>query len=224
MSIQNLFKRIKYKIWKSSIKWYRTDSDMILGFCNKGKWRGVYRCSMDGSNSWEFCREGTKEWDRYHQKVYWQGRASPITFSEFKDKAPPLPQKLPPEAIRNVVVNLPEKEGPYSGAPDKLLHKIHACPGQRMPVHVVLMEDRYESALGDGIFRNFDSAFFDKNSAQSHIENDFEPNEFVQFQIRKLYLAAVGNGVILDTKDANISPFDHFSLRQVCDDLADRLD
>ncbi|MCK4792991.1 MAG: hypothetical protein KAV87_55185 [Desulfobacteraceae bacterium] len=208
----------------ASIEWYRTDSDLILGFCGKKGSRGVYRYWLNQSDTWEFCHAGTKEWDRYHQKVYRQGRADPIKFNELKGKVPPvpLPRQLPPKAIRDVV-DLPEKAAPYTSATNELLERINACPGRRLPAYVVLMEDRYESVLGDGTYRHFESAFFDESSAQSHIENDFEPHEFIEFHIREVHLVASENGVVLDTKGAKISPFDHFGLRQICDDLAAKI-
>ena len=220
-AIRSLFDSAKHAILMSSIEWYRTDSALILGFCGrKGSW-GVYCYWLDESDTWEFCHAGTKEWDRFHQKVYWQGRADPITFNELKGKVPPIPRKLPPKAIHDVV-HLPEKEAPLplTSVTNELIERINACPGRRLPAYVVLMEDRYETALGDGCYRDFESAFFDESSAKSHIKNDFEPHEFIEFQIRKVHLFSSENGVVLDTKGAKISPFDHFGLRQICDDLA----
>jgi hypothetical protein len=218
-AIRSLFDSAIHSILTHSIEWFRTDSDLILGFCGKkGSW-GVYRYWLNQSDTWEFCHAGTKEWDRYHQKVYWKGDADPIKFNELKGKVPPFPRKLPPRAICDVA-DLPEKEEPYTSATNELLEKINTSPGRRLPVYVVLMENRYETVLGDGCYRDFESAFFDESSAKSHIENDFEPHEFVEFHIRKVHLMTKENGVILDTKGANISPFDHFWLKQICEDLA----
>jgi hypothetical protein len=217
-TIRSLFDSIKHSILTNSIEWFRTDSDLILGFCGKkGSW-GVYRYWLNESDTWEFCHAGTKEWDRYHQKVYWKGDADPIEFNELKDKVPPIPRKLPPRSIRDLV-DIPEKEAPYTSVTNRLLEKINVCHGGRLSVYVVLMEDRYETVLGDGCYRDFESAFFDESSAQSHIEKDFEPHEFIEFHIRKVHLMAKENGVVLDTKGAKISPFDHFGLRQICEDL-----
>ena len=223
-AIRSLFDSAKHAILTRSIEWYRTDSDLILGFCGrKGSW-GVYCYWLDESDTWEFCHAGTKEWDRFHQKVYWQGRADPVTFNELKDKVPPIPHQLPPKAIRDVV-DLPEKEEPLplTSVANKLLVRINACPGRRLTVYVVLMENKYDTVFGDGCYRDFESAFFDESSAQSHIKNDFEPNEFLEFPIRKVHLVASENWVVLDTKGAKISPFDHFRLQQICDNLAAKI-
>lgn len=221
-AIRSLFNAIKHAIRTCSIEWYRTDSDLILGFCGRKGFGGVYCYWLDESDTWEFFHDGTKEWDRFHQKVYWQGRADTIKFSELKGKVPPVPPKPPRKATRGTV-DLPEKEAPYTSATKELLEKITACAGKRLPVYVVLMENRYETVFGDGCFRHFESAFFDESSAQSHIENDFEPHEFIEFHIREVHLVASENGVVLDTKGAKISPFDHFGLRQICDDLAAKI-
>ena len=208
--------------FKPPIEWYRTDNDLILGFCGKKGHIGVYRYWLNRSDDWEFCPAGTKLWDRYHQMVYWQGRADPCTVKELKGEVPPLPRKFPPPT-RYHITDPPEQETPNALAGSKLYERVNSVPDKRLAVYVVLMEDRYETVLGDGCFRNFESAFFDESSAQSHIENDFEPHEFIEFHIRKVHLVAGENGVVLDTKGAKISPFDHFTLQQVCDDLAAKI-
>jgi hypothetical protein len=177
---------------------------------------------LNESDTWEFFHPGTKEWDRFHQKVYWQGRADLIKFSELKGKVPPIPPK-PPRNAKHKVSASPEKEAPYQSATKELLEKIAASAGKRLPVYVVLMENRYETALGDGCFRNFESVFFDEPSAQSHIENDVEQHELLWFHIRKVHLIATENGVVLDTKGANISPFDHFGVQDICENLAKKI-
>jgi hypothetical protein len=139
-----------------------------------------------------------------------------------KGKVPPVPRKLPPKAIRDTV-DLPEKETPCRSVSKELFEKINTCPGRRLAVYIVLMEDTYETALGDGCFRHFESVFFDEESAQSHIENDLKPHEFIEFHIRKVHLLSSKNGVVLDTKNAKISPFDHFGLRQICEGLAAKI-
>ena len=88
---------------------------------------------------------------------------------------------------------------------------------------MVLEEDRYETVFGNGCFRHFESAFFDESSAQSHIDKDCEQHELLWFHIRIIHLVASDNGVVLDTKGAKISPFDHFGLGQICDDLSKKI-
>lgn len=221
-AIRSFFNVIKNAIRTCLIEWYRTDSDLILGFCGRKGFGGVYCYWLDQSDIWEFFHAGTKEWDRFHQKVYWQGRADPIKFRELKGKVPPVPPK-PPRSVKPNVSALPEKEAPYTSATKELLEKITSCEGKRLPVYVVLMEDRYETVLGDGCFRHFESVFFDESSAQSHIKNDVEQHELLWFHIRKVHLIATENGVVLDTKGANISPFDLFGVQEICECLADRI-
>ena len=205
-----------------SIEWYRTDSDIILGFCGKKGHKGVYRYVLNWSDDWEFCPPGTRLWDRYHQMVYYQGRANFCTYKELKGEVPPLPRRFPPPKSYHVT-DPPEIGTPNALPGSSLFERVNSAPDKKLPVYVVLKEDRYETVFGDGCFRNFESAFFDESSAQSHIENDFEPHEFIEFHIRRVYLMVKENGVILDTKGAKISPFDHFGLGQICDDLSRRM-
>jgi len=219
--IKSIFQTGMNAILMPSIEWYQ-DDDLILGFCgNKGS-RGVYRYWLNESDDWEFCPAGSRLWDRYHQKVYWQGRADLYPFKELKGKVPPLPRKFPPPKKYHVT-DPPEKKTSNALAGSKLFERVNSSLDKRLPVYVVLMEDRYETAVGDGCFRNFESAFFDRPSAESHIELDFEPHEFVAFHIRAVHLVARDDQLVLDTKNAELSPFDHFSLRQICDDLTAKI-
>jgi hypothetical protein len=222
IAIRSFINALKHAIRTSLIEWYRTNSDLILGFCGKKGFGGVYCYWLDQSDTWEFFHAGTKEWDRFHQKVYWQGRADPIKFKELKGKVPPLPPK-PSRNANPDVSALPGKKAPYTSATKELLDKITAYEGKRLPVYVVLMEDRYETAMGDGCFRYFESAYFDELSAQSHIENDVEQHELLGFHIRKVHLIATENGVVLDINGANISPFDHFGVQEICENLAEKI-
>ena len=220
--IKSFFSTWMNVILIASIEWYRTDSDLILGFLGKKGSRGVYRYWLNESDTWEFCHAGTKEWDRYHQKVYWKGDADPIKFNELKGKVPPIPRKLPPRAIPNVV-DLPRKKAPYTSVTNELLEKINACPGSRTRARRASRPRAASAAFGDGCFRHFESAFFDETSAQSHIDNDCEQHELLWFHIRIVHLVASEDGVVLDTKGAKISPFDHFGLGQICDDLSAKI-
>ena len=202
-----------------SIEWYRTYNETILGFCGKKGSRGVYRYILNWSDDWEFCPAGTKLWDRYDQMVYWQGKADPCTFKELKDEVPPIPREFPPP-IRYHVTDPPEKETPNALAGSKLFERVSSAPDKILPIYVVLVEDRYETVFGDGCYRNFESVFFDRNSAESHVELDFEPHEFVEFHIRALHLVAQNDRLVLNTDNDEISPFDHFTLGQICDYLS----
>jgi hypothetical protein len=205
-----------------SIEWYRTDNDLILGFCGKKGHRGVYLYWLNRSDDWEYCPAETKAWDHYHQMVYWQGRADSCTFEELKGEVPPLPREFPPPT-RYHVTDPPEKGTPNALAGSKLFERVNSVSDKRLPVYVVLEEDRYETVFGDGCFRNFESAFLDRRSAESHVELDFEPHEFIAFHIRLVHLVARDDQLVLDMNNAEISPFDYFSLQQICDDIAPKI-
>ncbi len=196
------------------ITWYRSD-DLILGFCGPSGTQGVYRFWLGESERWGFCSPETKSWDRYHQKVFLQGKADDCKFSDIVDEVPPLPTEFPPPAKYHVKDPSEKSVRPS----DELLKKIRAAPDERLPVCVVLYEDSYESALGDGIFRYFESAHLDDEAAKAHIDQYYASKKWSELYLRKVYLTLSVGSLALVTEDSNLSPFDHFTKEQIVSDL-----
>lgn len=203
------------------IEWYQSD-DLILGFCGFKGSLGVYRFFLDRSGEWQFCPPETRIWDCYHQKVYLQGRADPCSFSDLADRVPPLPAQFPPPQNFHTG-DPPEPPTPNVLPGSWVFEKVKDAPNRRLSIYVVLKEDTYESAVGDGIFRYFKSAHFDRKDAKSNIKKELKSSEFYSYHIRKIYLIISDNEVILDIKGCDLSPFDHFTRQQICDDLAKRI-
>jgi len=206
---------------KPPIEWYECDNDMILGFCGYRGDRGVYRYWLNRSDNWQFCPAETKAWDFYHQKVYLQGRADRIEFGALVGRVPPLPAQFPPPEKYHVT-EPPEPHTPNVLPGSKVFEKVNYAPTGRLPVYVVLREDMYESMVGDGIFRYFESAFFERTAAESYVKT-MESKEGYSFYIREVSLTISGNVVALVTKGCDLSPFDHFTRQQICDELAKRI-
>ena len=102
----------------------------------------------------------------------------------------------------------------------RVFEKVNAATGRRLPVYVVLREDKYESAVGDGIFRYFDSAFFDRSAAELSVAELLRSSDTYTYYIRKVSLAISNKDVILDTEGCALSPFDYFTRQEICEDLA----
>ncbi len=202
------------------IDWYRSD-DLILGFCGPVGAGGVYRCWLGGRRRWEFCPAGTEAWDWYHQKAYRQHKADPFAFDDLKDRLPPLPVGFPPPADCHVA-DPPEPDTANARRGGPVFERVLSAPGGRLPVYVVLFEDLYESALGDGIFRYFEAAYTDEAAARRHIEAG-AGEAFRARHLREVFLTISVDDVVLDTEGCELSPFDNFRRQQICDDLAGRL-
>ncbi len=206
--------------------------DLVLGFCGPLGGDGVYRFQLGESSAWEFYPPETGAWNYYHQMAFRQHKLDPCTFGEIAGQVPSPPTGHPPpdpyhlkergEASRlmalagGALVNWARRLLPGG----RLLKKIRAAPGRRLPVYVVLHEDRYESAFGDGVFRYFDSAHLDESAAKAHIDRYYAGKEWSELHIREVALTVSGWTLALATEDRGLSPFDHFTKNNIVRDLA----
>jgi len=206
------------------ITFYRSE-DLLLGLCGHWGIDGIYRLFLGVGRGWEFCPHETKAWDWYHQLVLVRGGATPCDPWSLDESVPPIPETLPPPE-QYIVRDPPEPEAPHANRGSPVFERVAAAPAGRLQVYVVLYEDRYESSFGDGIFRDFSAAFFKKQSAQPHIRRKTkavsrESRKFMEFHIRTVELEVRGDVLDLDKENAELSPFDHFTLQQVTDSLAE---
>lgn len=209
---------------KPPIEWYECDdSRLILGFCGHFQGhRGVYRYWLNRSDDWQFCPPGTEAWAYYHQMAYGQNRAGPCDFAVLKERVPPLPAQFPPPEKYHVT-DPPEPDTPNVLPESGVFEKVKSAPNRRLPVYVVLREDTYESLFGDGVFRDFKSAFFERTEAESYVKKKLESQGGYKFYIREVYLTISRNVVALVTAGSDLSPFDHFTRQQICDELAKKI-
>jgi hypothetical protein len=194
--------------------------------------QGVYRFLLGKSNKWQLCPPETKNWDYYHQMTFRQHKAQQFEFSEIANEVPPLPGEFPPPVKYHVkdpsgkslleslsdgaLVRMARRALPGS----QLFNKTCAATESRLAVYVVLIEDTYESAFGDGIFRCFESAHLKEDAAKTYIdEYQFAPDEKTDFFIRSVYLTVSGWSLALDTGDCDLSRYDDFTKKQIATDL-----
>ena len=120
----------------------------------------------------------------------------------------------------------PEPEALQAQPGSKLSRHVTVADG-RLPVYMVLYEDCYESSFGDGVFRRFDGAFPDESTARAYIAAKIDqvaPAYRVDYHVRPMHLEMRGGSLVLNTEGAGLSSIDHFTLSQVTDDLATRLE
>ena len=207
----------------SQIAFYRSD-DLIVGFLGPHGAAGVWRNFLGSGLDWCFCPPESETWDWYHQMVFRQGKAESCDWAEIAERLPPVPCGVPPPEKYHLR-EPPEPEALQAQPGSKLSRHVAAADG-RLPVYVVLYEDCYESSFGDGVFRDFDGAFLDESTARAYIarrSRKWRRTLGFDYHLRPMHLEARGGSLVLNTEGAGLSPFDHFTLSQVTDDLATRL-
>ncbi len=121
----------------------------------------------DTEPRWEFLPIDGSRWDAVHQRVYRNFRANRIAMEQLPSSLPPLPTQLPPEAI-----NPPPSPTPKPIRTEDypvVTTYLKSCSGVgTAAIHLVLYEDNYESACGDGEFHYPEIAFFDLRDAENY--------------------------------------------------------
>jgi hypothetical protein len=206
---------------------FHRSEDLILGVCGLQGFDGIYRLFLGSGRDWEFCPNGTKAWDWYHQLVFLKRGAKPCDPWALGDSVPPIPESFPPPE-RYIVRDPAEPEAPHAKQGSSVFERVAAAPRGCLRVYVVLYEDLYETRFGDGTFRDFSAAFFDEEAAQAYITSKAqaaspESRKLMEFHVRTVGLEIRGDVLALDEGDSGLSSFDHFTQRQVTDSLAESL-
>ena len=124
-------------------------------------------CPSDPDPKWVFLATNGAHWDAVHQRVYRNYRADRIERENLPTSLPPPPTEVPPE-IMNPPPPPPEKPIRTADFP-AVSEYLHACPGHgTAAIHLVLLEDTYESAHGDGEFHYPEAAFFELEDAKTY--------------------------------------------------------
>lgn len=129
-----------------------------------------YICAIrpsDPDPKWKFLATNGVHWDAVHQRVFRNFRADRIEKENLPTSLPPPPTEVPPE-IMNPPPPPPEKPIRTEDFP-VVSEYLHACPGRgTAAIHLVLFEDTYESAHGDGEFHYPEAAFFELEDAKTY--------------------------------------------------------
>jgi len=166
---------------------------------------------------WEFIHPRSFRWDAVHQRIYRNERADKISREDLPANFPPPPDSIPPEAI-----NLPPlpKEAPllaetYPGVTKYL----DTFESKSVEIYVILVEDLYESELGDGKFHYPDSIFLDEATAQEYC-NKSETDNYA-YHLRKCRVKLDGVAILCEL---SLQPFDHLTGREVLKLMTEKLD
>lgn len=196
-------------------EWYVCGTTIVV-FCGAGGGDGVYRFRENTEARWEFCPAGTRLWDWYHQAVFYAHRAEPAQALDYS-ALPPLPAQWPADPA---ITLLDEEQRSAHARPGSTVWAAVERAGGELPVFIVLEEDIYETTFGDGCFRDFRTACYEESAARSAAAEISTPNRAAHLRRGWLRLEAAELQLSMAAEDRSV--FDHVTLAEVCNALADQ--
>lgn len=189
---------------------FRSDGGDVLVFMGPMGSQGVFVGRL-ASGRWDYFPAGHITWDAFHQAAYRNHRLDRVG-DEALAGLPPLPP-LPEVTWQRWEDNFPPPP-PRQG---RLYQHVAALPEGRTPVYVVLDEDTYETAFGDGEFHYFAGAFLDEQAARRLMA---QAGRGRRRHLRRMTLEAGPEGLTMP--DFRLEPFDHVSVGQILDSLEEQ--
>jgi hypothetical protein len=101
---------------------------------------------------------------------------------------------------------------------DAIKDLIKKAPDQRLPVYIILKEDSYETAYGDGYYGYFEEAFFSEKEAKTYIEQ--LNNSGYRYHLKTTILWLKEESI---KQEIELSPFEKADIDQVIAALLKRL-
>jgi len=118
----------------------------------------------DPEPQWKFLQPDSVTWDAVHQRVYRNFRADPISREKLPADLPPPPDSIAPELL--IPPPPPPEEIFLRADYPNLDRRLQECDGTT-PIFLVLQEDLYESAFGEGVFHYPEKVVFSDAEAYS---------------------------------------------------------
>ena len=154
---------------------YETFSETIVAFVGEFGCDGVMIFRPPAH--WHFHPPGSIVWDSVHQEVYRNHRAESKTAEDLRKSGVPLP---PQEALPSPLPKAKKwednfrREIPFDEIPERLRSVLIGSPDPKT-LFLVLYEDRYETAFGDGKFLYPKAIFSTEAAAQEFISSQASP-------------------------------------------------
>jgi len=173
---------------------------------------GLFRLSnpLASDAQWEFLVPNSPTWDFIHQRIYRNCRVEVARPEEFPCPLPALPEIAPGPFPDWREYFLPEQPIPSSKYPS-VKGLLKSRSEERVTVFVVLFEDPYESALGDGEFHYFRGVFLTKADAQHYMDQNRSKGE--QFHLRTMSIKL--DREVFVFPDFNPELFDRYKAEEV---------
>ena len=176
---------------------------------------------MDGvilhlKEGWVFHAMGSKGWDMLHQEAYRNFRVDFLKPEDLAARGISLPDL---EQYRGRPAMRWEENFPASMPADKVAPAVlrHLSGGPH-PVFLVLLEDRYETGLGDGKYLYAEAAFWERQAAERFMahrkvhEKDPAKRQWYEYSIKEVVLRRTGAEV---SAELRLEPYQHFSVEDV---------
>jgi len=121
-----------------------------------------------GEKGWEFHEAQSVTWDGLHQAVYRNSRATQIDAAALKARGIPWPEPTVYRSSSRQWKDNFTSAVPFSAVHESVLGRLTS--GSALPVYLILYEDLYETAFGDGKFLYPHAAFWDAAQGKSCLE------------------------------------------------------
>jgi len=182
-----------------------------------GSWGAEGVLVHRGAGRWEFFGPSSVEWDGFHQGAYANHRATRLSVDDLARRGIVLPAL---DQYRGRPSGRWEDrfpiEMPVDEAPPALRARLEPAS---LTVYLALLEDRYETAHGDGKFLYPEAAFLDRNAAdvwiRATVEAEPDParRDWYEYSVRPvaLRLDPARRAVVMDPPGL----FEHYGIRDV---------
>lgn len=205
---------------------FETLSGTLVVFLGLQGSDGLLRLSRGGA--WEFLPAGSLDWDGYHQEIYRNFRGDRLDAEALTRRGIALPPLG--EYRTRPSVSWPSNFPSEMPLPDVPPEQRPLLTRGAFSVFLVLYEDGYETAFGDGKYLYPARAFADRAQADAFLEDrrreaenpsratDPAKAEWYRYTLKPIRITVDGERV---RAELDLQPFEHVSVRDVLRLLAE---
>jgi hypothetical protein len=165
---------------------------------------------LSGKTKWEFLVPNSPAWDWVHQRIYRNPHVYKVSLDELPASLAPLPE-IPRGPFPDwSEYFLPEQPIHASKYPS-VARLLKSRSEETVTVFVVLFEDKYETAFGDGEFHDFRDAFLTKADAQNYMDQN--RSKWEQFHLRTMSIKL--HHEVIEFPDFRLELYDHCRVEEV---------
>jgi hypothetical protein len=210
---------IPYEAFDLDITYFKDfDADILYACIGPMGGGGMFRLRDAPHAAWEFLVPESPDWDAIHQMIFRNHRVTSISVENLPAGMPNIPEVPPgpfPEWTEYFAPKVKVRESEYTAV--ARLFKIR--PGVVVSVFVVLFEDQYESAFGDGVFHYFQDVFLTREEAETFIERNAK--EWTQYHLRTISISITNE--VFDFPDWKLERYDRYDVMEVLKVIEARL-